>query len=109
MISVKSFRRVSRETCHATPRVPAVVQIHGWVAAEFAKQNLLQGERQNLYFWRSRSGSEVDLVIRSGGELRAFEIKWRRRRAANRAFSARYGVEVQVIDSADPLIELNPS
>jgi hypothetical protein len=29
-----------------------------------------------LYYWRTRSGSEVDFVEESGGRLRAYECKW---------------------------------
>jgi len=37
-----------------------------WVVAEFAKQNMLAGQKKSLYFWRSRTGSEVDLVVKEG-------------------------------------------
>ena len=77
-----------------------------WVIAEFARQNLLGGQRKNLYFWRTRSGAEVDLIVQSGEQLQAYEIKWKKRRAATRAFSSRYGVDVQVIDHTHPLVEL---
>ncbi len=39
-----------------------------WVISEIAKHNALNGFRKNLYFWRTRSGSEVDLVIKKGVE-----------------------------------------
>lgn len=74
-----------------------------WVVAEVAKQNLLGGRRQELYFWRSRAGSEVDLVIKEGEVLRALECKWSERKVASRAFSERYGVQVEVVTSARPL------
>jgi len=32
-----------------------------------------------LYYWRTRSGSEVDFVEESGGRLRGFECKWSER------------------------------
>ncbi len=75
-----------------------------WVVAEVAKQNLLSGRRQELYFWRSRAGSEVDLVIKEGEVLRALECKWSVRKAASRAFSAHYGVQVEVVTSDQPLV-----
>ncbi|MBI2264989.1 MAG: ATP-binding protein [Armatimonadetes bacterium] len=40
-----------------------------WVIAEFAKRNLLEDQRHNLYFWRTRDGSEVNLVIKTGTAL----------------------------------------
>jgi uncharacterized protein len=68
-----------------------------WVIAEAAKHNLLRGGQSDLFFWRSRAQSEVDLVIRTGDSLKAFEIKWRPKRIATRAFTATYGVEVDLI------------
>ncbi len=72
-----------------------------WVIAEVAKRNLLRGCTSELFFWRSRAQSEVDLVVKTGDELRAFEIKWQPRHATPRAFTARYGVAVQRITAQD--------
>jgi predicted AAA+ superfamily ATPase len=78
-----------------------------WVIAEAAKYNLLHGGTGELYFWRSRAQSEVDLVIKFGDQLRAFEIKWNpRRRSATRAFSAVYGIDVETITNVDPFMGL---
>lgn len=77
-----------------------------WVTAEVAKLNLLRGGAGELYFRRSRAQSEVDLVIRTGDHLQAFEIKWRlTRRLASRAFRARYGIGVKLITATDPFLE----
>jgi len=73
-----------------------------WVVAEFAKHNLLEGNQSMLYFWRSRAQSEVDLVIKTGDRLQAFEIKWKSKPCPTRAFNAMYGVEVATIDSSNP-------
>lgn len=75
-----------------------------WVIAEAAKRNALQGGSCELYFWRSRAQSEVDLVVRNGDRLRAFEIKWNRKRPSGRAFKARYGVEVETLDAGNPFV-----
>jgi len=72
-----------------------------WVVAEAAKHNLLQGGSSELFFWRSRAQSEVDLVVKTGDQVRAFEIKWQPKRIAARAFEGRYGVEVELITSQD--------
>jgi len=72
-----------------------------WVIAEAAKHNLLQGCPSELFFWRSRAQSEVDLVVKTGDQLRAFEIKWQPKRIATRAFAGMYGVEVELISSQD--------
>ncbi|MFN0205328.1 MAG: ATP-binding protein [Planctomycetota bacterium] len=73
-----------------------------WVIAEVAKHNVLLGSPAELYFWRTRSQSEVDLVVKQEGKLRAFEIKWSPRRTASRAFRDAYGVELDFIRSDDP-------
>jgi hypothetical protein len=75
-----------------------------FVVAEFAKANALLGFPAQLYFWRTRSQSEVDLVVRSGERLRAFEIKWARRRVSGRGFHNAYGVEVEAICADDPFV-----
>jgi len=77
-----------------------------WIVAEFAKQNMLAGQIKNLYFWRSRTGSEVDLVVKEGEKISAYEIKWKDKKAASRAFTAKYGVAVKTITGAHPLIKL---
>jgi len=73
-----------------------------WVIAEAAKTNALLGSPAELFFWRTRAQSEVDLVVKQGANLRAFEIKWSPRRVAGRAFRDAYGVEVEPIRPANP-------
>lgn len=75
-----------------------------WTIAEFAKKNLLEGQKKNLYFWRARSGGEVDLVITKGSVMEAFEIKWKSQKRSFAAFENQYGVKVKIITSAMPLI-----
>lgn len=77
-----------------------------WVVAEFAKQNALLGFPAELYFWRSRAQSEVDLVVKQGGALRAFEIKWSARRSGGRAFRDAYGVTVETIRPENPFVSV---
>jgi uncharacterized protein len=77
-----------------------------WVVAEFAKQNILSGSKNNLYFWRSRTGSEIDLVVKEGEKISAYEIKWKDKKSVSRAFAEKYGVAVETITSAHPLIKL---
>jgi hypothetical protein len=74
-----------------------------WVIAEFMKNNLLDDQRKNIYFWRSRSLSEVDLVIKDGEALSAYEIKWKRLNVVNKAFEDQYKVKVKIINNQDPL------
>jgi hypothetical protein len=78
-----------------------------WVVAEIAKENIQMEARKSLYFWRSRAGSEVDLVIKDGQRIKAFEIKWSaRRKAGIRAFRDSYGVDVKLITASFPVISL---
>lgn len=77
-----------------------------WVIAEFAKQNMLYGQKRNLYFWRSRIGSEVDLIIKEDEKLRAYEIKWKKQKVLKRAFTNRYGVKVELIESSHPILSI---
>ncbi len=73
-----------------------------WAIAEVAKHNALLGSPAELFFWRTRAQSEVDLVVKQGANLRAFEIKWSQRRVAGRAFRDAYGVEVESIRPVNP-------
>lgn len=68
-----------------------------WVIAEVAKNNVLRGNKAELYFWRTRAQSEVDLVVKREGKLQAFEIKWSPRRTGGRAFLDAYGINVELI------------
>lgn len=45
------------------------------VVAEVYKTTLNQGEEPSFYFWRTASGSEVDLVVESQSKLIPIEIK----------------------------------
>lgn len=74
-----------------------------WVIAELAKRVALEGRAADLFFWRSRAQSEVDLVVRTGDRLEAYEIKWRAKKTPGcRAFRDAYGVDVATIDPSDP-------
>lgn len=75
-----------------------------WTIAETAKWNLLAGQNAELFFWRSRSGAEVDLLIRRDGALRAFEIKWGAKKSCGHAFRDAYQIEPKVISPSNPLI-----
>jgi len=73
-----------------------------WFIAEVAKHNALLGSPADLFFWRSRAQSEVDLVVKQGNGLRAFEVKWSPRRVSGRAFRDAYGVDVEPIRPDNP-------
>jgi len=73
------------------------------VIAEFAKENMFDGQNKNLYFWRSRTGSEVDLIVKENENIEAYEIKWKEQNIKNKSFEDAYGVKVKLIDSKHPL------
>ena len=77
-----------------------------WAIAEFAKQNILSGQKKNLYFWRSRSGSEVDLVIKEGEKIFAYEMKWKAGKTISQVFTAEYKTAVKIISGNQPMISL---
>jgi predicted AAA+ superfamily ATPase len=45
------------------------------IVSEFIKQRYQQGEISQLYFWRDKTGHEVDLILDEAGVLRPIEIK----------------------------------
>ena len=71
-----------------------------WIVAEYAKKNLIDGNLKNLYFWRSRDGAEVDLIIKSGNKLLPIEIKWKSKKSfGSNAFFTRYKVKPLILTS----------
>jgi hypothetical protein len=45
------------------------------IVIEILKQRMNKGLPDNLFYWRDKTGNEVDLVIASGGKLTAIEAK----------------------------------
>ena len=45
-----------------------------WVLAELLKSRWNYGKQQNLYFWRSHVGKEIDFLIVYGGDGRRSEV-----------------------------------
>ncbi len=69
-----------------------------WVISEIAKDNVQSGSKKNLYFWRTRAGSEVDLIIKEDDQLKAYEIKWADKAyRSKKAFYNAYKIEVEFI------------
>ena len=46
-----------------------------FVIADHVKQRMHLGERPSAYFWRDHVGHEVDLLVESGSDIEAVEIK----------------------------------
>jgi len=53
--------------------------VETWVASELMKLMPITGHRFQLYFWRTRTGQEVDFLIERGGQMVAIEVKWAHR------------------------------
>ncbi len=75
-----------------------------WVIAEAAKWNLLTGQNSEMFFWRSHSQAEVDLLLCRDGKKSAFEIKWGAKKIRGHAFRDAYGIEPELINPANPFI-----
>lgn len=73
-----------------------------FLVAEMMKRNALSEAQKELYFWRTTSKSEVDLVIKDGDSLSPYEIKWGNKKGKSLAFKNEYGVSVQTLSSASP-------
>ncbi|HAS86235.1 MAG TPA: hypothetical protein DCS31_05480, partial [Candidatus Competibacteraceae bacterium] len=65
---------------------------------------VLLGSPIELFFWRSRTQAEVDLVVKGEHGLQAFEIKWTPRRVGSAAFQAAYGVKAQRLSPHRPFV-----
>ena len=76
-----------------------------WVVAEVAKQNLMDGGKLDVHFWRKTDGSEVDLVVRGTDVFKAYEMKWSKPNATrgSKSFTNAYGVPVDVITKENVL------
>jgi uncharacterized protein len=46
-----------------------------WAISELIKRRLHAGQSSNLYFWRDRTGNEIDVLIDSGNRLHPVEIR----------------------------------
>jgi uncharacterized protein len=60
-----------------------------FIISELIKQNSYLEKNYRLYYWRTKQGSEIDIVLEKDKELIGVEIKYQRR-AFSRSFSNRY-------------------
>jgi predicted AAA+ superfamily ATPase len=64
-----------------------------WVVSNLVKSYRQRGQRENLYFWRTRVGHEFDLWSESAGVISVTEVKLSERGE---------GVPFHVLDALDP-------
>jgi predicted AAA+ superfamily ATPase len=50
--------------------------VETWVAAELTKLMSVTDPRFRLFFWRTRTGQEVDFIVERGSRVAAVEVKW---------------------------------
>lgn len=75
-----------------------------WVMAEIFKQSRTFNRHEELFFWQSRNGSTVDLIVREGEKLHAFDMRFDAHGyAPSRAFKNMYGFSPIAIHPANVL------
>lgn len=57
---------------------------------EILKQEYLKNFPGEIMFWRTRSGLEIDFIIKNGQELRAIECKWKDTEVSFKEFLKKY-------------------
>ena len=60
-----------------------------FIISELTKQNSYLDKNYKFYYWRTKQGSEIDIVLEKGDELIGVEIKYKQK-AINKAFKNRY-------------------
>lgn len=60
-----------------------------FIIAEIIKQNSYLDKNFNFYYWRTKQGSEIDLVLEGDNQLIGAEIKYSKNKV-NKAFKNRY-------------------
>lgn len=60
-----------------------------FIISELIKQNSYLEKNYKFFYWRTKQGSELDVVMEKTGELIGVEVKYKRK-AVNKAFKNRY-------------------
>ncbi|MDO8667640.1 MAG: ATP-binding protein [bacterium] len=60
-----------------------------FIVSELIKQDSYSDRNYKFYYWRTKQGSEIDVVLEKGSELFGVEVKYKRK-AVNVAFKNRY-------------------
>ena len=72
-----------------------------FIISEIVKQNSYKDMNYSLHYWRTKQGSEIDIVLEKGSELFGVEIKYKKG-AANIAFQNRYpDAKMRVVTSGN--------
>ena len=81
-------------------RVDKGALFENFIITELIKQNSYTEKNYKFYYWRTKQGSEIDVVMEKSGELIAVEIKYKRQ-IINKAFKNRYPEAILKIATAD--------
>lgn len=60
-----------------------------FIISELIKQDSYSDKNSKFYYWRTKQGSEIDVILEKGSELFGVEVKYKRK-AVNKAFKNRY-------------------
>ncbi|MDO9399582.1 MAG: ATP-binding protein [bacterium] len=60
-----------------------------FIVSELIKQSSYSDKNFKFYYWRTKQGSEIDVVLEKGNELIGVEVKYKQK-AFNKAFKNRY-------------------
>lgn len=72
-----------------------------FLISEMIKQNSYLDKNYKFYYWRTKQGSEIDLVLEKNQELIGVEIKYKKK-ALNKAFKARYPeAQVKIVTTSN--------
>ena len=89
---------LQREWTISTKRSDIEALWENWVIAEIMKLSHTYRRHEDLFFWRSRHGSNVELVIRQGDKLYPFNISFDPHAVKlSRAFTNTYSVKPKII------------
>jgi uncharacterized protein len=70
-------------------RVDKGALFENFIVSELTKQDSYLDKNFKLHYWRTKQGSEIDVVLEKGSELIGVEIKYKRK-GINKAFKNRY-------------------
>jgi predicted AAA+ superfamily ATPase len=76
-----------------------------FIFMELFKKSRALGLRQELYFWRTHQGAEVDIIVEKDGLIHAYECKWKN---SNSVKSGKFlefypGIKIDVINKSNYL------
>lgn len=92
---------LQREWVIAPTRSDISILWENWVMAEIMKQSRTFQRQEELFFWESRNGSHVDLVVKQGSQLHPFMITFHPQdHKTSKSFERTYGVRPQGIHPA---------